>query len=152
VLALIAEDNFLVGQALKLYLEGIGHEIVGVAPDADTAVRLAGEMHPDLALVDIQLARKSCGIDAARRMRALHGVRSLFVTANPDMAKLAQDAAIGCLTKPYTEAELITAIRAAEKWLQGQRPEHYTPNLRFFNADLTAHLESQGAGRRLGLG
>src|SRR5690349_17197841 len=129
---LIVEDNFIVAQALKLYLVGIGQEIIGIAPDADKAVFLAGEMHPDLALVDIQLARRSCGIDAARRMLALYGVRSLFVTANSELAQFAQDAAIGCLSKPYTETDLVTALRASEEWLEGRRSEHHSRNLQFF--------------------
>ena len=62
---LLVEDHLLVAQAMGLYLTEAGHEIVGIAADAHEAVELAGGMHPDLALVDIQLAYGTSGVEGA---------------------------------------------------------------------------------------
>jgi len=99
---LLVEDHLLVAQAMGLYLTEAGHEIVGIAADAHEAVELAGNMLPDLALVDVQLACGTSGIDAAREMLARHNVRSLFVTSDYDAARAAKDAAVGCVRKPYS--------------------------------------------------
>jgi DNA-binding response OmpR family regulator len=115
---LLVEDHLLVAQAMELYLAEAGHEILGIAADAHVAVELAGNIHPDLALVDIQLACGTSGIDAARQMLAQHNVRSLFVTSQYDAAWAAKDAAVGCVRKPYSGSELIAAIQAAENCLK----------------------------------
>jgi CheY-like chemotaxis protein len=116
---LIAEDHFLVAEALRLSLTEAGHEVVGIAADAPEAVHLAGKHRPDVTLMDIQLARGTSGIDAARAIMARHGSPSLFVTANPGSARLARDAGIGCLTKPFTDAEMRAALSTVELILRG---------------------------------
>src|SRR3954468_24886024 len=114
---LLVEDHLLVAQAMGLYLAEAGHEIVGIAADAHEAIELAGNMHPDLALVDVQLANGTSGIDAAREMLAQHNVRSLFVTSKYDAAR-AEDIAVGYVRKPHSGYDLIAAIQAAEDYLK----------------------------------
>ncbi len=117
---LIVEDHFLVAEALRLTLAEAGHRVVGVAADAPRAVHLAGERLPDLALMDVQLARGTSGVDAARAMWDRHRIPSLFATANPETARFARDVALGCLAKPFTDAELRAALAAVERRLLGQ--------------------------------
>ncbi|WP_207482371.1 response regulator [Arenibaculum pallidiluteum] len=116
---LIVEDHFLVSEALRLTLVEAGHIVVAVASEASEAVRLAAEHSPDLALVDIQLAQGSNGIDAARAMEQDFAVPCFFVTSNPEAARLAGRVGLGCLTKPYTAEEVRAAVQAAEKILNG---------------------------------
>jgi DNA-binding response OmpR family regulator len=133
---LLVEDHPLVAQAMGLYLAEAGHEIVGIATYAQEAVELAGIMHPDLGLVDVQLAYGTSGIDAAREMLARHNVRSLFVTSHHDAARAAHDAAVGYLRKPYSGRELIAAIQAAEDHLKIQKPNQWSPGLEFYEGSL----------------
>ena len=133
---LLVEDHLLVAQAMGLYLTEAGHEIVGIAADAYEAVELAGNMLPDLALVDVQLACGTSGIDAAREMLAQHNVRSLFVTSDYDAARAAKDTAVGCLRKPHTGYDLIAAIQAAEDYLKIQKPDQWSPRLEFYEGSL----------------
>ena len=129
---LLVEDHYLVVQAQRLYLSEAGHQVVGIASDTSDAVRLAGELHPDLALVDVQLAHGSNGIDAARQMLARHTVRSLFVTSDSEAARTARDAALGCLQKPYSADDLLAAVHAAEKILENGRARDCPPRLEIY--------------------
>jgi two-component system, response regulator PdtaR len=51
---LIVEDEILVALSLQQALDAIGYETVGIAPDTETAFKMA-EARPDIALVDINL-------------------------------------------------------------------------------------------------
>ena len=133
---LLVEDHLLVAQAMGLHLAEAGHEIVGIAADAYEAVELAGDMHPDLALVDIQLAYGTSGIDAARDMLAQHNVRSLFVTSDYDAARAAKDTAVGCVRKPYSGSDLIAAIQAAENYLKINKLTPCSLRLEFYEGSL----------------
>ena len=130
---LLVEDHLLVAQAMELYLTEAGYKIVGIVADAHVAVELAGNMHPDLALVDVHLACGTSGIDAAREMLAQHNVRSLFVTSDYDAARAAKDAAVGCVRKPYSASELIAAIQAAENCLKFNKLTLCSPGLEFYD-------------------
>jgi DNA-binding NarL/FixJ family response regulator len=129
---LLVEDHLLVAQAMGLYLAEAGHEIVGIAADAHEATELAGNMHPDLALVDVQLANGTSGIDAAREMLAQHNVRSLFVTSQDDAARAAKDIAVGYLRKPHSGYDLIAAIQEAEGYLKIKKLNQWSPGLEFY--------------------
>jgi DNA-binding NarL/FixJ family response regulator len=53
---LLADDHALVRAGIRALLESIeGVEVVGEASDGHEALRLIGEQHPDLALVDISM-------------------------------------------------------------------------------------------------
>ena len=53
---LIADDHLIVRQGLRLILETEeGFELVGEATDGAEAVELAGELHPDVILMDLRM-------------------------------------------------------------------------------------------------
>jgi DNA-binding NarL/FixJ family response regulator len=62
---LIVDDSPDFGRVAVELLEGEGFDVVGLATDSDEAVRLAAELRPDLALVDINLGEES-GFDLSR--------------------------------------------------------------------------------------
>jgi two-component system, response regulator PdtaR len=51
---LIVEDEFIVALNLRQIMSNMGFEVIGIAPDAATAERLA-QAKPDIALVDLNL-------------------------------------------------------------------------------------------------
>jgi two-component system, response regulator PdtaR len=104
---LIVEDEMLVALSLRITLEELGHECVGIAPDLDTAMRLASEC-PDLALVDLNLRDGLTGPQIGETLCNEHDVAVLFVTANPRVLGDGIAGTIGVLTKP-TEREAIEA-------------------------------------------
>ena len=58
---LIIEDEPLIAMDLEALVEGLGHNVTGVARTRTEAVKLAGENRPGLILADIQLADGSPG-------------------------------------------------------------------------------------------
>jgi CheY-like chemotaxis protein len=64
---LIVDDSVRFGDEARSLLEQEGVSVVGFATSGDQAVRLANELGPDLALVDISLGTES-GFDVARRL------------------------------------------------------------------------------------
>ena len=65
---LLADDHKLLIDGLCPLLESRGNiKVIGVARDGLSAVRMAGEYHPDIILLDISMPLLN-GIDAARKI------------------------------------------------------------------------------------
>jgi DNA-binding NarL/FixJ family response regulator len=64
---LIVDDSPRFGEEARSLLEHEGVSVVGVAASGDEALRLARELRPDLALVDISLGPES-GFDVADQL------------------------------------------------------------------------------------
>ena len=62
---LLADDHVVVRQGLRALLERAGFEVVGEAGDGQQAIRLAEELQPDVAVLDVAMPLLN-GIDAAR--------------------------------------------------------------------------------------
>lgn len=114
---LIVEDEFMVALTLKALIKRLGHEIVGIADDVVTSVNTADATQPDLAFVDIQLAKGTSGIDAAAELRK-RGVICIFLTGNPPNG-FEPEAALGCLPKPFSDKSLAGTLKVAEAFIQG---------------------------------
>ena len=105
---LIVEDEILVALEVEAVLEDVGYQVVGIAPDLQSAMRLA-DQPVDLALVDLNLRDGMTGPEIGRRLCERRGIAVLFVTANPRCLGDGIAGAIGVVTKPANE----TAMRAA---------------------------------------
>jgi DNA-binding NarL/FixJ family response regulator len=110
---LIVDDNtsFLDAATNLLELEGI--DVVGRALNIDTALQQVGQLHPDVALVDIQLGPES-GFDLARRLSpAFPEVTVILISTHceADFADLiAQTPAAGFLSKSELAAAEIERL------------------------------------------
>lgn len=82
VKVLIVDDEPLVRAGLRLVLDPArGIEIVGEAADGVTGARAAGELGPDVVLMDVRMPGGD-GIEAVERIRAARlGCRILMLTA-----------------------------------------------------------------------
>jgi DNA-binding NarL/FixJ family response regulator len=110
---LIVEDETWIAIELQRSLADGGYEVVGLAADAEAAVRLAGERAPMLVLMDIHLAGRGDGIEAATRIRDRFGIRSIFLSGHLDTAtrrRVEATQPLAVLDKPVTPAELLRAI------------------------------------------
>ena len=65
---LLADDHALFRDGVASLLGAWGHQVVGQAADAPSAVALTRELRPDLVFMDV--AMPGGGIDATRRISA----------------------------------------------------------------------------------
>lgn len=119
---LIVEDEAIIALEIDAILTDTGHSVVGIARDVATALAIAAAQRPDLALVDLNLADTASGAIAARHLLEMYGVPVIFVSGNPtDCRRVGlQAGALGCLSKPFNDAELVQAIATARALIAGQ--------------------------------
>lgn len=110
--ALIVEDEIFVALDLERILTDAGYKVVAIAADRDTALKAAPEC--SIALVDINLRDGPTGPALAAALARDHGIRVVFVTANP--AQIGQDAAaLGYVRKPFTAEAILAAAGFAAR-------------------------------------
>ena len=113
---LIVEDQVLIAIHLQDLVEEAGHRVSALAHDAAEAIEAAARRRPAFAIMDLRLANGASGIDVARQLHELHGLRCLFVSANinDDVRRQVTDLRpLGFIGKPFHAAEVIAAVRAA---------------------------------------
>ena len=112
---LLADDHGVLRAGLRLLLAGQPDlDVVGEAESAETALRLARELRPDLALLDVRMP--GGGLEVARRMKQeLPELRILILSQYDDPAYLHQALATGAsgyALKRSSGNELLAAVRA----------------------------------------
>jgi len=113
---LIVEDEFIVSQDISFILSDYGYEIAAVVAFGEEAIIAASAEKPDLVLMDIKLAGKMNGIQAAKKIiHDLH-IPIIFMTANADddtyqAVKDLNPSAY--LIKPFETHKLFTSIEYA---------------------------------------
>jgi len=113
---LLAEDHALLRQSLKAYLETHGHcTVVGEAQDGREAMRLYGELKPDVVLMDLSMP----GVDGMVAVRSIRRdfpeARIIALTAHraEEYLHAALDSGVdGYVVKAASAEDLLTAIRA----------------------------------------
>jgi CheY-like chemotaxis protein len=113
---LIVEDEALLAMCLQEDLYALGYNVPAWVDSGEAAIRITGELHPNLVLMDIKLKGTMDGIAAAAQIRLLCKTQVIFMTAYEDEetmrhAKTTDPA--GYLIKPLTPPELKRAIEAA---------------------------------------
>jgi DNA-binding NarL/FixJ family response regulator len=113
---LVVDDQTVVRDGLVLLLGLLpGLEVVGSAGDGEEALRLVGENHPDVVLMDLRMPRVD-GVEATRRIKAAHPSVQIVVltTYSDDESVFAalQAGARGYLTKDAGADEIARAIDA----------------------------------------
>jgi DNA-binding NarL/FixJ family response regulator len=110
---LIADDHTLVAELCRKLLE-TEFDVVGTVSDGRALVRAAGELKPDVVVVDVAMPVLN-GLDAGRQVKEmLPAVKLIFLTMNPDIevaAEAFRRGAHGYLLKTCAAAELVLAVR-----------------------------------------
>ena len=111
---LLADDHTLVRAGLRALLQGVpGVEVVGEVSNGREAVRQAGELHPDVVLMDIAMSDLN-GLEAARQIvREFPGVRVIMLSMHATEEYVVQAlraGASGYLLKNAGAEELAKAI------------------------------------------
>jgi DNA-binding response OmpR family regulator len=111
---LIVEDEPLIAFDAEHVLTEAGYEVVGTVDSVEAALALVREKKIDLALIDLGLTDGGNGVEVAAAARR-EGMNVLFVTGR--CPKGAASLGIGCLEKPFSQAQLRAAIEAVETLL-----------------------------------
>lgn len=116
---LIVEDDSQLATTLKYLVEdNPRYRVVALAEDAEGAIAAAEEHDPDIALVDLHLARGSTGFSVAVRLNDFN-VPCLFVSGKAPGFPM-PDLALGCLMKPFTADDVHRSLAMAEDMMRGR--------------------------------
>ncbi len=101
---LIVEDEAITALNLKLDLEDLGYEVIGIVDNGQDAIDKAVQYRPSLTIMDINLKGDINGIQAAEKILALD-LAVIYLTANSDDMTfndaLNQSPASAFISKPY---------------------------------------------------
>ena len=116
---LLADDHGLVRGGIRRILEAEADiTVVAEAADGADAVRLAAELTPDLAVLDISMPRMT-GLQAAREIaRRSPSVRTLMLSMHDNeqyFFSALQAGACGYVLKSAADEDLVAACRAASR-------------------------------------
>ena len=112
---LVAEDEALIRLDLVEMLEEEGYVVVGEAGDGQAAVRLAGELRPDVVILDVKMPVLD-GIAAAQQIVEERVAPVVLLTAfsQRDLVERAREAGVmAYLVKPFEKADLLPAVEMA---------------------------------------
>jgi len=116
----IVEDEPLFAQTLKYMVElNPRYVVTDIADDRASALAAVERRRPDLALVDLQLARGNTGFAVAAQL-VERGIACLFTSGKPPAFPI-PDLALGCLLKPFSEEDMVRALKTAEDLLRGRQ-------------------------------
>ena len=113
---LVVDDQRLVRAGFRVILDAEPDMVVlGEAGDGAEALRLSGELKPDVVLMDIRMPNMD-GLEAARRIIAASSARVLILTtfdADEYVYGALQSGASGFMLKDAPPEQLTAAVRAA---------------------------------------
>ncbi|MET7675866.1 response regulator transcription factor [Streptomyces seoulensis] len=112
----VADDQTVVREGIVMLLGLLpGLKVVGAAGDGEEAVRLVGELAPDVVLMDLRMPRCD-GVEATRRIRSEYpGTQVVVLTTFADDESLfaaLRAGARGYLTKDAGGEEIVRAVQS----------------------------------------
>jgi len=110
---LIVDDHDAFRASARSLLERHGLEVVGEAHDGESALQAAGELRPDVVLLDVQLPDRD-GFEVAARLAELDPAPAVVLTSSRDRtefgALVAESSARGFIGKAELSGERIAAL------------------------------------------
>lgn len=113
---IIVEDELIAAEYLKEILQQHGANVIDIIDTGKEAIRVCIEKKPDIIFMDIMLRDNISGAEAALSISQSVASKIIFLTAYTDqeMVDYAVEAnAVGYLTKPYNEGQIIATLRLA---------------------------------------
>jgi DNA-binding response OmpR family regulator len=110
---LVVDDEPEIIELITLYLQREGYSVFA-ADNGTNALRMIGEVQPDLILLDVLLKQLN-GLDVCQQIRQIIDVPILFVSAKSDDQDVINGLAAGgddYITKPFSPGQLVARIKA----------------------------------------
>ena len=113
---LIVEDELLIAKNLSHKLQKLGYQIADIVSSGADAIQRAGELKPDLILMDIVIKGDLDGIETAAIINQVFDIPIIYTTAYADdetLERAENTGSYGYLIKPFKERELHATIKIA---------------------------------------
>jgi two-component system response regulator ResD len=110
---LVVDDEDSVRELIELYLKKEGFEVIH-AREGREALRLNGEHHPDLIVLDLMLPGLD-GWEVCRQIRSSHQVPIIMLTARTEEVDRIVGLELGAddyVVKPFSPRELVARVKA----------------------------------------
>lgn len=110
---LIVDDSFYMRTMLKNMLTDAGYEIVGEAPNGQTALELAKETTPDLITLDVILPDNT-GLDVLKGIKADQPDMKVIIVSAVGQEVIVNEAleygAKAYIVKPFSEEKVLEVV------------------------------------------
>ncbi|MDZ7374672.1 MAG: response regulator [candidate division KSB1 bacterium] len=112
---LVADDEPFIGRSLSYVLERSGYEVF-LAKDGEEALRLAEEVKPAVAILDVMMPGKT-GFEVCQQIRCnphLRKTRIIILSAKGQASDFREGAEAGAdayLPKPFSPVQIIELVR-----------------------------------------
>jgi DNA-binding response OmpR family regulator len=114
--ALVVDDEVPLTEVVGSYLEREGFE-VHAAHDGPTALSLAGNVDPDVVILDVGLPGID-GFEVCRRLRVFSDAYVIMLTARDTEVDTVVGLSVGAddyVTKPFSPRELVARVQAMQR-------------------------------------
>ncbi len=119
---LLADDHLVVRMGIASILSFEDDlEVVGETDNGLDAVRLVGELHPDVVLMDLKMPKMD-GVEATAKVRETSPAAKVLILTtygtSDDLARAMESGATGAIVKTSSREEIVAAIHGV---LEGRR-------------------------------
>lgn len=143
---LIVEDDFATRKMVRFILERQSGHQVREASDGASAIAMAEEELPDLAVVDVMMPDRD-GLEVCRHLRRVSSIPILMVSARNQVQDKVRALLIGAddyLTKPFDPAELAARVTALARRAGRRASEEGTLRVGDLALDFTRYTAQVG--------
>ncbi|WP_242919309.1 response regulator [Pontibacter liquoris] len=110
---LIVDDSFYMRTMLKNMLTDAGYEVVGEAPNGQTALELAKSTQPDLITLDVILPDNT-GLDVLKGIKADQPDMKVIIVSAVGQEVIVNEAmeygALSYIVKPFSEEKVLEVV------------------------------------------
>lgn len=114
---IIVDDNDMMRDVIRLFLEQLKHEVLAEAGDGPGAIKAFTELHPDVVLLDLVMPGMT-GLDVLSHIRGLDpAAKVVIITAVEQESmdkKILEQGAAAILRKPFSSEELAAVMARLE--------------------------------------
>lgn len=125
----VVEDEPLIAMDMEMMVEDAGHKVIAEAASLYDAQSWDNSLNPDIAFVDIQLARQTSGLDVSKMIQVRWPQTIIvFVTANPKIIPEDFGGAHGVIPKPLSQNGFLAAMKYLQEGVCDPPPTIQQPN------------------------
>ncbi|MCC9165545.1 response regulator [Pontibacter harenae] len=113
---LVVDDSFYMRTMLKNMLTDAGYEVVGEAPNGQTALELAKSTKPDLVTLDVILPDNT-GLDVLKGIKSEQPDMKVIIVSAVGQEVIVNEAieygALAYIVKPFSEEKVLEVVSKA---------------------------------------